>query len=127
VRSPIWGGKRKERLSETTGGKNQNLPVKRQKLLSRSRIDKPTLSGLEEWVFVYGYYLEIRKRNDFPSVHCSSTGIQLSSRLPKVPRQEKCLAIVDEESSGHKVLIQIVKETAAAMRVALSDRMESRI
>ena len=54
-------------------------------------------------------------------------GMQLSSRLPKVARQEKCLAIVDKESSGYNVLIQIVKETAAAMRVALSDRMESRI
>jgi len=28
VRSSIWGGKRKERSSETTGGKNQNLPIK---------------------------------------------------------------------------------------------------
>jgi len=50
--------------------------------------------------------------------------MQLSMRLPKVPRQEKCLAMVDEESSGYNVLIQIAKETAAAMHGALNDRME---
>ena len=50
--------------------------------------------------------------------------MQLYSRLPKAPRQEKCLAIVDEESSGYNALIQIAKETTAAMRGGLNDRME---
>jgi len=67
---------------------------------------------------------KLGKRNDFLTVQCSSTGIQLSSRLPKVARQEKRLAIIEEESSGYKVLIQIVKETAAAMRVTLHDRIK---
>jgi len=92
--------------------------------VSRLSIDKPIFSIEENGFLFFPATWKLGKRNDFLTVQCSSTGIQLSSRLPKVPRQEKCLAIIEEESSGYKVLIQIVKETAAAMRVTLHDRIK---
>jgi len=55
VRLSIRGGKPRGRLSETTGGENQDLPVKRQKLLPRPYVSmNPFFQSRKNGFLFYG-------------------------------------------------------------------------
>jgi len=49
----MWGDKRKERLSEPTGGKKIKTFQSRANVVARLSIDEPILSKSEEWVFAF--------------------------------------------------------------------------
>ena len=53
VRSSMWGDKRKERLSEPTGGKKIKTFQSRANVVARLSIDEPILSKSEEWDFAF--------------------------------------------------------------------------
>ena len=53
VSSSVWGGKRRERLFQTTGRKESKPSSQTQISQSRLCIHEPILSRPEEWVFVF--------------------------------------------------------------------------
>jgi len=74
VGSSIWAGKRRERLSETAGGKKSKPSSQKQTSWLRLCNDEPIFSIEENGFLFLATTWKLGKRNDFLTVQCSSIG-----------------------------------------------------